>query len=103
MKVKIHGGTANGSDGPLCHTCKHAVVVQGMSARDEIIHCSILESRIAFPVTSCNKYVHRSHPTLWEMEDIAWILRTDIRRNQIGFVRAKDLKAAERHVLHEDW
>ena len=103
MKIKIHGGTANGSNGPLCHTCRNATVVLGTSARHEIIECSVLEARITFPVTFCNRYVHRSHPTLWEMEDIAWILRTDARRAQIGFVRSKDLKPGERHVLREDW
>ena len=34
------------------------------------------------------------------MEDIAWVLRTDARRKQIGFVRSKDLKHADRHVLN---
>jgi len=73
-----------------------------MSLREEIIHCSALESRITFPVTFCNKYTHRQHPTLWEMEDLAWILRTDLKRNQIGFVRSKDLKPSERHVLNDE-
>lgn len=38
------------------------------------------------------------------MEDIAWILRTDPKRKQIGFVQARDLKPRERYVLaDEDW
>jgi hypothetical protein len=36
------------------------------------------------------------------MEDIAWVLRTDARRRQIGFVRAKDLKVVDRHILIDD-
>jgi hypothetical protein len=36
------------------------------------------------------------------MEDIAWILRTDSKRKQVGFVRSRDLRAGERHVLFED-
>jgi hypothetical protein len=103
MKIKIHGGTANASNTPLCYSCKHATVVQGTSARHEIIDCTLLDARITFPVTFCNKHIHRQHPTLWEMEDIAWVLRTDAKRGQIGFVRGKDLKAVERHVLREDW
>jgi hypothetical protein len=103
MKVRIHGGTVNHGESPLCHTCRHATVVRGRRLGDEIIECAALESRITFPVTFCNKHVHRSHPTLWEMEDIAWVLRTDPKRNQIGFVRSKDLKTSERHILHEDW
>jgi hypothetical protein len=36
------------------------------------------------------------------MEDITWVLRSDIRRKQIGFVRGRDLKHVERHVLDDD-
>jgi hypothetical protein len=36
------------------------------------------------------------------MEDIAWVLRTDKRRNQIGFIRARDLKYPDRHMFEED-
>jgi hypothetical protein len=36
------------------------------------------------------------------MEEIAWVLRTDANRNQIGFVRASKLRERERHVLVED-
>jgi hypothetical protein len=38
------------------------------------------------------------------MEDIAWVLRSDQRRKEIGFVRVRDLKPVERYVLDdEDW
>ena len=33
------------------------------------------------------------------MEDIAWILRSDPKRKQVGFVRSRDLKFEERHRL----
>jgi len=36
------------------------------------------------------------------MEEIAWVLRTDPRRNQIGFVKARELKPRDRYVLPED-
>jgi hypothetical protein len=36
------------------------------------------------------------------MEDIAWVLRTDTKRNQFGFVRSTDLKIRERFVLDKD-
>jgi hypothetical protein len=37
------------------------------------------------------------------MEDIAWVLRTDVRRKSIGFVQARELKPRLRHVLSDDW
>ena len=53
-------------------------------------------------MTSCTDFLSRQHPSLYHMEDIAWVLRTDVRRGQIGFVRSKDLKVSERFVLDED-
>ena len=37
------------------------------------------------------------------MEDIAWVLRSDLRRNEIGFVKASALTPADRYVLGDDW
>jgi hypothetical protein len=48
------------------------------------------------------RQVTSKHPSLWHMEDIAWVLRTDAKRRAIGFVRAKDPKLADRHVLDDD-
>jgi hypothetical protein len=36
------------------------------------------------------------------MEDIAWILRSDTKRKQVGFVRSRDLKFEERRRLTDD-
>jgi hypothetical protein len=38
-----------------------------------------------------------------EMEETAWILRSDPRRNEVGFVKASSLKPHDRYVLSEDW
>ena len=35
------------------------------------------------------------------MEDIAWVLRTDPKRNQMGFVQAKSLKPRDRFQIDE--
>ena len=104
MRIKIHGGTAHEGQAPLCHTCRHARVVRGTRLRDEIIECGVLASnnRVTFPVTFCTSYVDRQHPSLREMEEIAWVLRTDARRNQVGFVHAQKLSMRDRYVLDED-
>ena len=105
MRIKIHGGTVQNGESPLCHTCRHATVVRGARLRDEIIECGALgyqRNRITFPVTSCSDYVNRQHPSLREMEDAAWILRTDAKRHRVGFVRSRDLKPRDRFVLEED-
>lgn len=53
-------------------------------------------------MTSCTGYADKSMPSLYYMEDIAWILRSDTKRKQVGFVRSRDLKFEERHRLTDD-
>jgi hypothetical protein len=104
MRLKIRGGTVNHGDPSLCSTCRFATIVKGQRLRDEIVECQRLSdrSRIAFPVTACSEYSDQRIPSLGDMEDIAWILRSDPRRNQIGFVEARKLKPRDRYVLRDD-
>jgi hypothetical protein len=106
MRLKIHGGTVNHGDPSLCSTCRHATVVQGPSLQDRLVECGRLsgrDSRIPFPVTACSEYSDRRHPSLRDMEDVAWVLRTDARRKSIGFVQALELKPLQRYVSSDDW
>ena len=105
MRVKIRGGTANHGEPSLCLTCRYATIVKGLSQHDEIVECAQLSSghgRIHFPVTYCTEHLDRNHPSIREMESIAWVLRTDSNRRHIGFVRARDLEPAERFVLPDE-
>ena len=102
MKIKVHGGTAREGEPSLCLGCRYAAVVEVTSAKHQIVHCSRLAERVRFRVTSCTEFISRQHPSLYHMEDIAWVLRTDARRGQIGFVRSKDLPDKHRFVFDED-
>jgi hypothetical protein len=105
MHMKIRGGTAKHGDDPLCHTCRHATIVRGLGLRDEIIECSQLsyqQQRVTFPVTFCTKYVSTRHASLREMQEMAWVLRSDTKKNTMGFVRASDLSLRHRFVLADD-
>jgi hypothetical protein len=78
---------------------------RGASPSQEIVECSQLSEgrgRVPFPVTSCTDYADRRLPSLYHMEDIAWVLRSDANRKQIGFVRARDLKPRERVWIDEE-
>ncbi len=108
MRLKIRGGTVQHGETSLCVTCRHATIVKGRSLREEIVQCDRLSSGhdlVPFPVTSCSGYSDRRLPSIREMEEIAWILRTDASRKHIGFIQARDLKPRERHVLpdEDDW
>jgi hypothetical protein len=105
MRLRIRGGTANHSEPSLCLTCRFATIIQGSRLRDEIVECGRLsdQSRITFRVTACTGYVDRTHPSIRDMEEIAWVLRSDPKRNEIGFVKASALKPRDRYVLPDDW
>jgi len=106
MRFRIHGGTARTGDPPLCTTCRHATVVKGGGLDEEIVECDRLSygrNRVRFGVTSCTEHINRTHPTVREMEEIAWVLRSDPKRNEIGFVKASELRPRDRFVLPDDW
>jgi hypothetical protein len=105
MHVKIRGGTVNHGEPSLCATCRFATIIKGQRLRDEIVECSRLSdhARITFRVSSCTAYADRRHASIYEMEEMAWLLRSDPKRNEIGFVQARTLKAHQRHVLPGDW
>jgi hypothetical protein len=104
MRVRIRGGTVDHGEPPLCWTCRHATIAKGRTLREEVAFCGRMpfsDRKIRFPVTSCTDYSDRRHPTLWHMEEIAWVLRSSPNRKTIGFVEARRLKDDERHVLEE--
>jgi hypothetical protein len=103
MKVKVRGGTVNHGDAPLCSSCRYALIVKGARLGDEIVRCNVLgpQVRLRFPVTSCSAYDNRAQPTLWQMEEIAWVLRSSPRGKKVGFVEARKLGDDERHVLED--
>jgi hypothetical protein len=106
MRLRIEGGTTRHDQPSLCLSCRYATVVRGVSLRDEIVECRRLSephNRIGFPVTFCTGYIDRTHPSISEMEEIAWILRSDPKRNQVGFVKASDLKPKDGYGLPNEW
>jgi hypothetical protein len=105
MRVKIRGGTVQHGEPPLCVSCRHSVEIKGARLDQQIVVCKELPYQrrvVAFPVTSCTGYSDRSQPSLWDMEEIAWVLRSDATRNRVGFVHAQRLEDEERHVIEED-
>src|SRR5262245_26038730 len=104
MRIKVFRGTVTDDSSPLCPTRRWSTIVRGPRLGDEIVECAQLsrQGRITFPVISCSDYSDRRHPSLRDMEDIAWVLRSDARRKQIGFVRARDLRPADRYVLDDE-
>ena len=96
--IKVQGGTPNHHDsGDLCRTCRRATIVEGSSMGESLKYCAQTEERVTFDVKKCSGYRDSRLPTLYDMEDMAWVLKTDGVKKRIGFVPAKDLKDFERH------
>lgn len=105
MRFKIYGGTARGDEPSLCLTCRHATIVRGRNLHDEIVECRLLsynDGRVSFPVRACSSYSDRRQPSVFEMELIAWELRTDRKKGPIGFHPPERRSEALRRVLDDD-
>lgn len=94
---KVHGGTPTHFAPSMCETCSSATIIRGETLDQEIVQCSVLgrgdDNRITFKVMHCNSYTDARLPSIYEMRQMAWEIRTD-RAKGIGFVspreRAKD-------------
>lgn len=104
ISVKIRGGTQQGGAKNPCYGCKRATIIRGESLDQEVIDCSYVSTeilRISFKVTECNRFISNNHPSIREMEEIAMVLVTDTKKNQIGFVRHKELSKGDQWVASQ--
>jgi len=89
-KIKIFQGTRSVDAPRLCDSCSEGVVMRGPADSEESVYCSVLRKSVRMRVTECNRYVDRAQPALWAMNEIAWVLEADSRRQKIGFITAKE-------------
>jgi hypothetical protein len=96
VTIKVKGGTPQGSE-TLCRTCSYGHIIKGFRATEEEVFCRYfyLEREIHSLVSACTFYEDRRLASKREMEDIAWILRTDMPRRRVGFISPEQLRALE--------
>jgi signal recognition particle subunit SEC65 len=83
----VRGGTVFGE--PLCTTCRLAGRVTGQSLTQDRMFCHSLGKELTFLAYECSVYDDKRNPSKWDMEQIAWVLVTDVKTKRIGF-RAPD-------------
>lgn len=90
LKLKIHEGTGRLTGQPLCFSCTHFV------RRGDDMRCAMWgdQIRITKPIYNCNKYYNASLPTLHDMKEVAWELKTKGGR-VIGFHPPKERATAD--------
>src|SRR5215472_7279353 len=96
VSIKVKGGTPQGCES-LCRTCSHGHIIKGFCASQEEVFCRFfyIEREIRFPVMECTFYEDRRLASKKEMEEIAWILRTDMPRRRVGFISPEQLREIE--------
>jgi hypothetical protein len=96
MDIKVKGGTPE-TGVTLCVTCSYSVIRRGFGTSEEEIVCRATRpaERVRFAVYECSAYVDRRRPTLYSMEQIAWVLVTKTAGRSIGFVTAKRFRDLE--------
>ena len=98
--LKVEDGTTMSGDSP-CKTCRYGVKIRGVG--NQLIRgCSNYAIAsdgmkiLPFEVAECNQYINKCVPTLAEMEELAWIVKTDAKKNGIGFMSPEDSRRIEK-------
>jgi hypothetical protein len=74
---KVHGGTPRGGRESMCKSCRLAQVTKGIN-NQELVFCRASGNglEIKFPVVECSIYDDKSRAPLYEMQSIAWIVKS---------------------------
>lgn len=92
ITIKIHGGVGRLTGTSLCRSCSHSHI--RVDRQGEQISCEATGSFGALHVVrsdvrDCNHYYNKALPSLYDMEQTAWTLRTEKGGKQIGFTPPK--------------
>jgi hypothetical protein len=87
----VLGGTSFGE--PLCRTCRSAQFIQGRSLSSSILRCHNFNRDLQFEAMECSAYDDKRIPSLWDMEQLAWVFKTDVKTRQIGFKSPEEIRA----------
>lgn len=93
MNANVNNGTP--FHGPsLCETCTHAHIERGYRASEKRVFCAAHEPAHAVPFAmhECTSYRDKTRQSLWEMEQIAWVLAPRGSKREAGFIRASELR-----------
>jgi len=85
MKLKINIKENVG----LCGKCKYSHITE--HSNKLIIRCNQLDMFIKERVTSCTRFYDANLASISDMEELAWILRTN-EKNSVGFKPERNIK-----------
>lgn len=81
---KVRGGTPRGLES-MCTTCRSAHRIIGLNLQT-VVFCRATAKgdRVTFPVSECSLYDDKRVPSLYDMQTIAWEVKSR-NRGQAGF------------------
>lgn len=86
MSDKVYRGTPK-TQTSMCLNCRNALTARGLN-REEVVYCRATGNqalRVTFPVVECSSFDDKAQPALYQMENIAWIVKSR-NRGPVGFV-----------------
>jgi hypothetical protein len=100
MTFSVRNGTARGSES-LCDSCYWAHIQKGFAESGELVLCAFLPPvrLVSFKVRHCTDYHHKRVPSKPDMEDIAWIIRTNDVNRPVGFLTVEEKSEGQAQSL----
>ncbi len=72
----------------ICVGCRYGQIMRSNETTEVAIWCHELDRRLHFRVSECSKFHRQGANDRWEMEKMAWIIKTDpTSGKKLGFVR----------------
>ena len=87
---KVRGGTPK-TTASLCMSCRNCHAIRGVNFEERIFcyRMSPPTNEVHFPVVECTQFDDKRVPSLYDMEQIAWHVKSR-NRGQVGFVGKED-------------
>lgn len=101
MKIKIREGTPNHGKS-LCRSCSNAMIMRGGAVSEKTVLCTELKGgygRQEVPyeiIVECSAFQEKAIQSLYEMQKIAYILKTDVKGKPIGFIPNRQFRVEEK-------
>lgn len=92
-RLNVVQGTVNESKPSLCRTCRNLSSMNGPAESQRVFWCARF-GKLHFEAYHCSSYADKRTPSLQDMYDLAWQLRSDDDKKKMswGFYSPKQLK-----------
>lgn len=101
INLKVQNGTPLSDGKVLCLSCRAATSCRDQNGRS-YIRCHVFERGVRGRIVECSSYQNKATPSLHDLYEMSWILRTDSKREQIGFKPYKDMDSSEKNKIGFD-